>query len=89
MMDRTETLGVDTPLRRALHRWYEAPTLRRLGGPMPAGSRVVEFGCGSGHGTGFAGVVSVISRTPTRRNCFGATTNPSPKPPGRCGLGGT
>ena len=27
------------------------PTLRRLGGPLPAGSRAVEIGCGSGHGT--------------------------------------
>ena len=51
LMNRTETWAVDNPARRALQRWYEAPTLCRLGGPLPAGSRVVEIGCGSGHGT--------------------------------------
>ncbi|ABL81717.1 MULTISPECIES: class I SAM-dependent methyltransferase [unclassified Nocardioides] len=51
LMNRTETLMVDNPARRALQRWYEAPTLRRLGGPLPAGSRVLEIGCGPGYGT--------------------------------------
>ncbi|GAB2453712.1 class I SAM-dependent methyltransferase [Nocardioides hungaricus] len=51
LMNRTETWVVDNPARRALQRWYEAPTLRRLGGSLPAGSRAVEIGCGSGHGT--------------------------------------
>lgn len=51
LMNRTETWAVDNPARRALQRWYEAPTLRRLGGPLPAGSRVVELGCGAGYGT--------------------------------------
>ena len=51
LMNRTETWAVDNPARRALQSWYEAPTLRRLGGPLPAGSRVVEIGCGSGYGT--------------------------------------
>jgi ubiquinone/menaquinone biosynthesis C-methylase UbiE len=51
LMNQTETWVVDNPARRALQRWYEAPTLRRLGGPLPAGSRIVEIGCGAGYGT--------------------------------------
>ncbi len=51
LMNQTETWVVDSPARRALQRWYEAPTLRRLGGSLPAGSRVVEIGCGAGYGT--------------------------------------
>lgn len=51
LMNRTEILVVDNPARRALQRWYEAPTLQRLGGPLPVGARVVEVGSGSGHGT--------------------------------------
>jgi len=51
LMNRAETLAIDNPARRALQRWYEAPTLRRLGGPVPAGARVAEIGCGAGYGT--------------------------------------
>ncbi len=51
LMNKTETWVVDNPARRALQRWYEGPTLRRLGGSLPAGSRVVEIGCGAGYGT--------------------------------------
>lgn len=51
LMNKTETWVVDSPPRRVLQRWYEAPALRRLGGSLPAGSRVVEIGCGAGYGT--------------------------------------
>ena len=51
LMNRTETLVVDNPARRALQRFYEAPTLRRLGGPLPPDAHVVEIGCGPGYGT--------------------------------------
>ncbi|MER6950512.1 class I SAM-dependent methyltransferase [Nonomuraea sp. NPDC000554] len=51
LLNRAETLAIDNPARRALQRWYEAPRLRRLGGPLPAGARVAEIGCGAGYGT--------------------------------------
>ncbi|MCX6466373.1 MAG: class I SAM-dependent methyltransferase, partial [Pseudonocardiales bacterium] len=37
--------------RRALQRFYEVPTLRRLGGALPADAHVLEVGCGAGYGT--------------------------------------
>ena len=51
LMNRVETTLVNSPPRRWLQRYYEVPLLLRLGGPLPAGARVVELGCGSGFGT--------------------------------------
>ncbi|MBM7167114.1 class I SAM-dependent methyltransferase [Streptomyces sp. G44] len=50
LMNRVETLLVNSPPRRWLQRLYEAPLLARLGGRTP-GSHVAEIGCGSGYGT--------------------------------------
>ncbi|MFI7644188.1 class I SAM-dependent methyltransferase [Nonomuraea sp. NPDC049400] len=50
LMNRMETLVVNSAIRRVLQRWYEAPLLMKLGGRTPGG-RVVEIGCGSGYGT--------------------------------------
>ncbi|MDT9698100.1 class I SAM-dependent methyltransferase [Streptomyces sp. P17] len=50
LMNRAETLLVNSPPRRWLQRVYEAPLLARLGGRTP-GAHVAEIGCGSGYGT--------------------------------------
>jgi SAM-dependent methyltransferase len=51
LMNRVETLLVNSSPRRALQRFYEVPTLRRLGGALPADAHVLEVGCGAGYGT--------------------------------------
>lgn len=50
LMNRLETLAVDSPVRRAIQRHVELPTLIRLGGRV-GGGHVLEIGCGSGYGT--------------------------------------
>ncbi|GAA3228890.1 class I SAM-dependent methyltransferase [Pseudonocardia petroleophila] len=50
-MNRAETALVNSPPRRALQRFYEVPTLLRLGGALPPNARVLEVGCGAGYGT--------------------------------------
>jgi len=50
LLNRAEFLFIDSPLRRALLRWWVAPRLLRLGGAV-TGGRVLELGCGSGNGT--------------------------------------
>lgn len=50
LMNRAETLAVNSPLRRALQRYYEVPQLIRLGGRTP-GALALEIGCGNGYGT--------------------------------------
>ncbi|MBW0105513.1 class I SAM-dependent methyltransferase [Pseudonocardia sp. KRD291] len=50
-MNRVETALVNSPLRRALQRFYETPALLRLGGMVAPGARVLEVGCGAGYGT--------------------------------------
>ena len=49
LMNRVETVLVDSPPRRLLQR-FEAARLVALGGRTP-GARVAELGCGSGYGT--------------------------------------
>jgi SAM-dependent methyltransferase len=51
LMNRVETALVNSPPRRWLQRYYEVPWMRRLGGPLPPGARVLELGCGPGYGT--------------------------------------
>ena len=51
LMNRMETTLINSPPRRWLQRWYEVPALRRFGGPLPPGARVLEIGCGPGYGT--------------------------------------
>lgn len=51
LMNRVETALINSPPRRWLQRWYEVPWLRRLGGTLPAGARVLEIGSGPGYGT--------------------------------------
>lgn len=50
LMNRVETALINSPPRRALQRFYEAPLLARLGGRVP-GAQVLEIGCGNGYGT--------------------------------------
>ena len=51
LMNRVETVLVNSPPRRALQRYYEVPVLQRFGGMLPPGARVLEVGCGAGYGT--------------------------------------
>ena len=51
LMNRAETALVNSPPRRWLLRYYEVPWMRRLGGPLPAGARALELGCGPGYST--------------------------------------
>ena len=51
LMNRVETVLVNSAPRRALQRYYEVPALRRFGGTLPPGARVLEVGCGAGYGT--------------------------------------
>ena len=51
LMNRMETALVNSPPRRALQRFYETPTLLRLGGMLAPNARVLEVGCGAGYGT--------------------------------------
>ena len=49
-MNRNEKVLMNSPIRAAFQRWYEAPLLWRLGGRV-AGLDVLEVGCGRGVGT--------------------------------------
>jgi SAM-dependent methyltransferase len=51
LMNRVESLLINSPPRRLLQRWYEMPTLIRFGGRLRPGARVLEIGCGPGYGT--------------------------------------
>lgn len=51
LMNRVETVLVNSAPRRALQRFYETPVLLRLGGVLPPNARVLEVGCGAGYGT--------------------------------------
>ena len=50
LMNRVETMMVNSGPRRMLQRFYETPLLARLGGRIPGG-RALEIGCGRGFGT--------------------------------------
>jgi hypothetical protein len=41
LMNRMETVLVNSPPRRWLQRWYEVPAMRRLGGLLPPGAHVL------------------------------------------------
>lgn len=49
LLNRFEHHLMNNPIRAAIQRWVEGPTLRRLGGSLP-GRRVLELGCGRGVG---------------------------------------
>ncbi|MFG1995225.1 class I SAM-dependent methyltransferase [Actinoplanes sp. NPDC048988] len=51
LMNRVESVLINSAPRRWLQRWYETPWLLRLGGSLPPGARVLEIGCGPGYGT--------------------------------------
>lgn len=51
LMNRVETMLVNSPPRRWLQGFYEVPWMRRLGGPLAPGARDLELGCGPGYGT--------------------------------------
>lgn len=51
LMNRAETLLINSPMRAASQRWIETPILRRLGAALN-GQSVLEIGCGRGVGTG-------------------------------------
>lgn len=51
MMNRVETMLVNSPPRRWWQRLYETPTLLGLGGRLPTGAQALELGCGPGYGT--------------------------------------
>lgn len=51
LMNRVETILVNSGARRTLQRWYETPALLRLGGQLAPGARALELGCGAGYGT--------------------------------------
>ncbi|WFE53081.1 class I SAM-dependent methyltransferase [Micromonospora sp. WMMD1155] len=51
LMNRIESALINSAPRRWLQRWYETPWLLHLGGPLPAGARTLEIGCGPGYGT--------------------------------------
>lgn len=48
-LNQLETWLMNNPARAAMQRHYEVPRLLRLGGHM-GGGRVLEVGCGRGHG---------------------------------------
>ena len=50
LLNRAETVVINSAARRGLQRFYEVPLLARLGGRV-AGGRVLEAGCGPGEGT--------------------------------------
>jgi ubiquinone/menaquinone biosynthesis C-methylase UbiE len=49
LLNAVEKLMMNNPVRSAVQRWFEAPRLFELGGPLPGG-RVLEVGCGRGVG---------------------------------------
>lgn len=51
LMNKAETILVNSPPRRWVQRGYELPWMLRQAGPLPSGARVLELGCGSGFGT--------------------------------------
>lgn len=51
LMNRVETLLVNSPPRRWLQRFYEIRVLLRFGGRLLPGARALEIGCGSGYGS--------------------------------------
>ena len=51
LMNKAETVLVNSPPRRWLQRFYETQVLLRFGGRLPPGARALEIGCGSGSGT--------------------------------------
>lgn len=50
LLNRLEFALMNNPVRAALQRYYEAPRLLRMAGPM-RGGRALEVGCGRGVGT--------------------------------------
>ena len=51
LMNRAETMLINSPPRRLLQRTYETAALRRLGGMLAPQAHALEVGCGAGYGT--------------------------------------
>ncbi|GAA4718625.1 Methyltransferase domain-containing protein [Promicromonospora umidemergens] len=51
LMNKAETVLVNSPPRRWLQRFYEVPMLLRFGGRLLPAARALEIGCGSGYGS--------------------------------------
>jgi ubiquinone/menaquinone biosynthesis C-methylase UbiE len=49
LLNRLEKLTMNNPIRGGVQRYFEAPRLRAMGGPM-RGGRALEVGCGNGRG---------------------------------------
>src|SRR4051794_41800794 len=50
-MNRLGRAVLNSPARAAAQRRFVVPTMRRLGGRLEPGARVLEVGCGRGAGT--------------------------------------
>ncbi len=50
ILNRLEFLLMNNPIRAAVQRRFEARKFLRMGGPLPAGARALEIGCGRGVG---------------------------------------
>jgi ubiquinone/menaquinone biosynthesis C-methylase UbiE len=88
-LNHVERALVNSPLRAALQRWYEAPLLERLGGRV-TGGRVLEIGCGRGVGTELLfrrfGARSVVAFDLDPRMVAEARRRLAGYPPDRLGL---
>lgn len=56
-LNRLEFVLMNNPIRAALQRWFEAPRLLRMGGPVTGGT-ALEIGCG--HGIGVTIILNVF-----------------------------
>ena len=51
LLNAVEKAMMNNPVRAAVQRWFEAPRLLAMGGPISGERRALEMGCGRGVGT--------------------------------------